>query len=957
MKKILFILILFSSGFFAKGQAPKYPIPQSVANADSAIGISNAFQARKGLITGSYADTTAANLHHIRQYPFAFIGTTSDDAIWYRNADATQWIEFSSSSNTTPPSVVTIITDSSISICNVNSCDTFVVNVTAQVINILNDSTIEICTFEGACDTININPTPLIPSDKFVDSVFVHTAPSADTFFYSKGGDTTRWYVLDRNCGLISPGLVTYDSLLQFTVSAAVQISCCDGIRRTYPQTPVTLSDGDATNPRYDAIILDEETGTVIVLEGTPAATPVFPQADSCQFVLTYIAVPATATTLDCTASDLTPYDENTGSPEWAPTATGVTVDFANTTNPYHLVTAADVGTFTNGQSFQFASPTTVDLSSYGYMRFFVRLKSNFSPSTNFTVQLSANSLSFPYFSNVLVSNGQYGFNRTTTGSYQMISIPMSLFTTSGGALTWNVRFILNGTNADGFYVDWLQFGGASGCVTQPPTNNGTVTNFSAGNLSPLFTTSVANPATTPALTFSLTNAAGGTVFGNPTSTSAAPVYTANPVLGRSGTTGTLGFSGSTSGTVTIQPQAAAGTFNFNLPTTAGTSGYLLTSAGGGASAMTWTDPATVGATYTASELITLSGSDFQFGGTATIDRTATLGSNTVLFTANELAGDPAISVTSTSTAAASNLQKGINVDLSGANGTGSQTTYGIYSSNSHSGTQPLNYAIYGLVSNGSSGSAGVAGITTGSHRGVYGSTATGVGLYGEATSTGAGLQATSISGVGGALDVNHSSTNTVRDVLQVRRFTTGTAADGIGGRLSFITENTTTSTESANITSTWTNATNATRQGSLRFFTQNINSSIEQLSLFASYTTLTETTATSFLRVNIPTGEVAGGEILVTVQADDATDYQARTLRFIWSAVNVAGTLTISAIVPEEAVAASTGTLVVTIDTNDAGSGNLDFRATATSSLTQTTLRANYQIQKNFGTGAVTPQ
>lgn len=53
-------------------------------------------------------------------------------------------------------------------------------------------------------------------------------------------------------------------------------------------------------------------------------------------------------------------------------------------------------------------------------------------------------------------------------------------------------------------------------------------------------------------------------------------------------TTGTLGLSGGTSGKVTIQPQAAAGTYNFNLPTTAGSAGQVLISGGGGASAMTW---------------------------------------------------------------------------------------------------------------------------------------------------------------------------------------------------------------------------------------------------------------------------------------------------------------------------------------------------------------------------------
>lgn len=48
-------------------------------------------------------------------------------------------------------------------------------------------------------------------------------------------------------------------------------------------------------------------------------------------------------------------------------------------------------------------------------------------------------------------------------------------------------------------------------------------------------------------------------------------------------------LNGSTSGAITIQPQAAAGTYNFNLPTTAGTSGQLLTSGAGGSSPMLWT--------------------------------------------------------------------------------------------------------------------------------------------------------------------------------------------------------------------------------------------------------------------------------------------------------------------------------------------------------------------------------
>ena len=68
-------------------------------------------------------------------------------------------------------------------------------------------------------------------------------------------------------------------------------------------------------------------------------------------------------------------------------------------------------------------------------------------------------------------------------------------------------------------------------------------------------------------------------------------------ISGLAGTaTGTVGLSGTTSGTVTIQPQSVAGTYNFNLPTTAGTAGDVLTSQAGGSTAMTWTGQSSLAA-------------------------------------------------------------------------------------------------------------------------------------------------------------------------------------------------------------------------------------------------------------------------------------------------------------------------------------------------------------------------
>jgi hypothetical protein len=105
-------------------------------------------------------------------------------------------------------------------------------------------------------------------------------------------------------------------------------------------------------------------------------------------------------------------------------------------------------------------------------------------------------------------------------------------------------------------------------------SSGGSVTSFSAGNLSPLFTTSVATATSTPALSFSLSNAAGGTVFGNATASAAAPGYTINPVLGIPGTsTGTIALASSTAlgrinGKYTITAPAIAAIPTLTLPTT-----------------------------------------------------------------------------------------------------------------------------------------------------------------------------------------------------------------------------------------------------------------------------------------------------------------------------------------------------------------------------------------------------
>jgi hypothetical protein len=100
-----------------------------------------------------------------------------------------------------------------------------------------------------------------------------------------------------------------------------------------------------------------------------------------------------------------------------------------------------------------------------------------------------------------------------------------------------------------------LTSAGAS-CVSG---GGGTVTSFSAGNLSPIFTTSVATATSTPALTFALSNAAQNSVLaGPPTGGAGAPSYQTAPTFSAANLTNLpSGISGLTTGFV---PKAASAT-------------------------------------------------------------------------------------------------------------------------------------------------------------------------------------------------------------------------------------------------------------------------------------------------------------------------------------------------------------------------------------------------------------
>lgn len=81
--------------------------------------------------------------------------------------------------------------------------------------------------------------------------------------------------------------------------------------------------------------------------------------------------------------------------------------------------------------------------------------------------------------------------------------------------------------------------------------------------------------------TLSITGAAGQLLAGS------GPAFTATPILGVGGTTkGILGLAGNTSGTVLLQPAAAAGSWSLTFPASGGSSGNILQTDGAGVT--TW---------------------------------------------------------------------------------------------------------------------------------------------------------------------------------------------------------------------------------------------------------------------------------------------------------------------------------------------------------------------------------
>lgn len=178
-----------------------------------------------------------------------------------------------------------------------------------------------------------------------------------------------------------------------------------------------------------------------------------------------------------------------------------------------------------------------------------------------------------------LGSNVNFGLGQAaspTTG------YPMSASYTYNGPANWNFSNLSSGTSSSTvFYIGNGPGGGNGITVENQAYNTGS---YAGGGLlratSSLSQLNIASENAGGSIRF---NVGGTAALAN----EAMRLSTTSLTLNKGW--GILNISGSTSGVITLQPQAVAGTYNWNYPTTAGGSGQVLTSGGGAAAPMTWT--------------------------------------------------------------------------------------------------------------------------------------------------------------------------------------------------------------------------------------------------------------------------------------------------------------------------------------------------------------------------------
>lgn len=250
--------------------------------------------------------------------------------------------------------------------------------------------------------------------------------------------------------GLISGGKVIWEGGLTFRVTAAVYY--IGGVRYESAEGTITLDAADGTNPRFDIIALNDSEA-IVKITGTPSANPSEPQVDfSSQLYLTAVLVEAGATTPSGVSQGII-YDENT---EWSHATSGtISTDFASTAQHSNGSVSLQVASWSNGASVLFTNGSAINVNEAETFSFKILIAAALSKSNTLTVQ---------FFNGTTAASSQIPLiiYRNTPGTFQAYAVDGIPFT---GSSFDRVKFTFGGNSSTAIYIDEVRYQGG---VLQP---------------------------------------------------------------------------------------------------------------------------------------------------------------------------------------------------------------------------------------------------------------------------------------------------------------------------------------------------------------------------------------------------------------------------------------------------------------------------------------------------------
>lgn len=296
----------------------------------------------------------------------------------------------------------------------------------------------------------------------FIKGEGVSQSGNVITITQSSGGSTQSGFVGRPTAVWSSIGLIFNVFTPQYYIG---------GILYPSATSTLTLDAADPTNGRFDVIAVDS-TGP-IKITGVASADPVKPTVDSLtqlEITTIFVAAGATEPTL---ISDLTIYKENV---EWVGSSDVAGASFIDAVSPFAGTKAVSIGSFTNGKYVKFVDSSNHDITDYGFLKFYVKLKAQFSNTAGFIIRFKKSGSIVS--SSFTVTNGIYDFDRNDVLGYQLIVIPISEFTFTTNLFD-ELYFELKGSNGSGFYFDNV---GLQGGLSSVGDKQNAITNISTDN-------------------------------------------------------------------------------------------------------------------------------------------------------------------------------------------------------------------------------------------------------------------------------------------------------------------------------------------------------------------------------------------------------------------------------------------------------------------------------------------